>query len=93
MDSTRQDKWLKQTTANPHPPRNHREQEQGQDHTTPVGAPGESAPTTNHQQSCEVPPSIETTTAAQQTFSDEGGELTQGQKTKPRARRLGITVA
>ncbi len=40
MDSTRQEKWPRQTTANPP---NHHDQEQGQDHTTPVAAPGEPA--------------------------------------------------
>ncbi len=90
MDSIRQEKWLKQTTANPS---NHREQDQGQDHTTPVAAPREPASAVNHQQSCHVPPSLEATTAAQQTFGDEVGELIKGPITRLRARRLGITVA
>ncbi len=47
-DSTRQEKWPRQTTANPP---NHHDQEQGQEHKTPVAAPGEPATANHHQPS------------------------------------------
>ncbi len=48
MALTRQEKWLKQTTDN------HREQEQGQDHTTPMAAPGAPISAVNRQHAFDV---------------------------------------